>query len=161
MSPVTALQVVPALCVVRPDVASAEQVLRLLARRAVAEGYAAETFEAALLEREAAYPTGLPTPAPAAVPHADPQHVVHPGLALALLDPPVPFGEMGSDGRDVACGLVVLLLVTAPEDQVSVLGQVVQVLQRPDWPDALAAATDGADLARRFTDLFPSPSRAR
>lgn len=148
------LEVAADLCVVRPEAAVAEDLLRILGERARAAGYAAETFTQAVLAREAAYPTGLPLPTPAAIPHTDPVHVHRPALAVALLDPPVTFGEMGSADRTVDCSLAVMLLVGSPEEQVDVLGRVIGALQRPDWPELLGGATDGGDLARRFTELL-------
>lgn len=154
MTTTSALPVVPALCLVRPAVASAEDLLRLLARRAQQEGHVTPTFEEALLARERAFPTGLPLPDPAALPHADPEHVLRPGLAVALLDPPVEFGEMGGQDRRVGCGLAVLLLVTTPQAQVEVLGRVLAALQQPDRAQRLAGAADADDLASRFGALL-------
>lgn len=148
------LAVAGELCLVRPAVGSAEELLRLLGHRATAAGYAADTFTAAVLAREAAYPTGLPLSTPAAIPHTDPQHVLRPALAVALLDPPVTFGEMGSANRTVECSLAVMLLVGSADEQVEVLGRVIAGLQRPDWPERLGEVGDAHELARRFAELL-------
>jgi PTS system galactitol-specific IIA component len=150
----TTLEVAGELCLVRPDARNAEHLLGLLGDRAVAAGYAASTFPAAVIAREQQYPTGLPLPTPAAIPHTDPAHVLRPSLAVALLDPPLTFGEMGSAERTVECSLAVMLLVGSPEDQVDVLGRVIAALQRPEWPELLGAAADGDDLAQRFSGLL-------
>lgn len=149
------LDVVPSLCLVRPQVRDAESLLRLMAATAEAEGYVLPSFADAVVAREASFPTGLPTPVPAAIPHSDPQHVIRPGLAVALLDPPVDFVEMASDDTVLACRLAVMLLVTTPEAQVEVLGQVIGVLQRADAVEQLEGATGPADLAERFARLLP------
>lgn len=145
--------VIAALCHVRPVAATAEDVLRLLARSARTEGCVADGFEQALLAREREHPTGLPTPTPVAIPHADPVHVLRPGLGAALLDPPVEFGEMGSDGGPVACRLVVLLLVTDPGDQVGLLSRVVTGLQRADLGERLDGVAGREDLVGVITAL--------
>lgn len=154
MNDVKPLVVAPELAVLRPRVTSAEELLSMLAARALDAGYVTAGFREALLVRERAYPTGLPLPTPAAIPHADAEHVTRPGLAVALLDPPVAFGEMGSRGRSVDCTLAVMLLVDSPQDQVPVLGRVLATLRRADWPGSLSGATDATDLARRFGDLI-------
>ncbi len=154
MDMTTSLQVAGELCLVRPDARSAQELLGQLGDRAVASGHVATTFPAAVVAREQRYPTGLPLPTPAAIPHTDPEHVLRPALAVALLDPPVTFGEMGSADRTVDCSLAVMLMVASPQDQVDVLGRVIGALQRPDWPELLGAASDGDDLARRFAELL-------
>ena len=154
MSQSTRLAVAQELCLLRPTARTAQELLGMLAERAVQAGYARPSFTEALLSRERAFPTGLPLASPAAIPHADASHVLRPGLAVALLDPPVEFGEMGSEDRTVSCGLVVMLLVDTPEAQVGVLGQMLAALQKPDWPGLLAAATDTEELAERFATLL-------
>lgn len=154
MDQTTSLNVAPELCMLRPEARSAEELLAMLAQRAVDAGYAATSFPEALLARERQYPTGLPLPTPAAIPHTDAVHVLRPALAVALLDSPVSFGEMGSADRSVSCRLAVMLLVVSPKDQVNVLGRVISGLQRSDWPEVLSAAEDPADLGRRFSTLI-------
>ncbi|RJK97746.1 PTS sugar transporter subunit IIA [Vallicoccus soli] len=153
--------VVPELSVVRPRTATAPELLALMARRAHAAGWVGDGFEAALLAREVAFPTGLPTPVPVALPHADPEHVRRPGLGAALLDPPVAFGEMGTTGeRTVAVRLALVLLVDDPAQQVPLLARLVGVLQRPDWADGLEDVHDAAGLAERLNGLLgavPAP----
>lgn len=149
------LSVASTLCLIRPDARTAPEVLSLLAQRAIAAGYAEVTFEQALLDREDAFPTGLPTPTPVAIPHTDVQHVIRPALAAALLDPPVAFGEMGgSPGRTVDVRVVVALLVTDPKAQVDLLVRVLGVVQRPDWAAGLDGIDDPADLARALNEAL-------
>lgn len=105
------------------------QVLTALAGRVVEAGFALPSLPAAVLARENAYPTGLPTPVPAAIPHTDPAHVLQPGLAVASLAEPVEFGLMGgSAGERLAVRLVVLLCVSDPVGQVGGLQQVLDRL---------------------------------
>lgn len=142
------LSVVPELCLIRPDVRTAPELLSALAKQAIAQGYAEATFEQALIDREATFPTGLPTPVPVAIPHTDVQHVIRPALAAALLDPPVPFGEMGgSPDKSVDVRVAIALLVTDPKAQVELLVRVLGVVQRPDWAAGFDRIDDPADLA--------------
>ena len=43
------------------DVATAEEAIRLLADKMISHGYVKSSFTEAVLKREAAFPTGLPT----------------------------------------------------------------------------------------------------
>jgi PTS system galactitol-specific IIA component len=147
------LNVVEELCLLRPEATTSEALLEIMGERAVEAGFASPSFTTALIEREGQYPTGLPLPVPAAIPHTDPQHVLRSGLAVALVDPPIRFGEMGTADGTVDCRLVVMLLVGSPQQQVAVLGRVIKGLQQPVWPELLAASTDGQDLGRRFATL--------
>jgi PTS system galactitol-specific IIA component len=147
MSTTTGLEVVAGLSLVRPQVTDAQGVLRLVAQHAQAAGYVRPSFAGALVDREVAYPTGLPTPVPVAIPHADPEHVLRPALAAVLLDPAVPFGEMGSTDRTVDVRLAVVLMVTDPAGQTALLGRLITALRRPDLADLLVGVQDPRALA--------------
>jgi len=143
---------VASLTFVRPPVGDAEEALLLLTRAAVEQGYALSTLPDAVVDRERQHPTGLPTPLPCAIPHADASHVQRPGIGLLLADQPLAFGEMGSRDRTVAARLVVLLLVDDPASQVGLLGGLVRTLQRADLEEFLTADLAGPDdLAARLT----------
>ena len=65
-----------ALCLARLEAATAEAVIRHLARELHRGGHVAASFEAAAVAREGS-PTGLPFAGGAvAIPHAEPEHVV-------------------------------------------------------------------------------------
>ena len=150
--------VVPELCLVRPAARTAAEVLQLLAQQALAAGYVRPSFGAALVEREARFPTGLPTATPIAIPHTDVQHVLRPALAAALLDPPVPFGEMGAGpDRTVEVRVAIALLVTDPAAQVPLLVKVLQAAQHPGWADGLADVDQPGDLADILNGMLALP----
>ena len=141
------LSFVPELCRVRPSVTSATELLELLAAGALDAGYVRPSFASALLKREENFPTGLPTATPVAIPHVEAEHVLASGLVAATLDPPLSFHEMGSNDRTVAVDLVVLLLVTDPAAQVTTLGRLIAMFQRPELGVALREVTEPAELA--------------
>ena len=149
------IQVSAAVAIAGLEATSAEEVLTALAERAIAAGWAKESFTEAVLKREAEYPTGLPTEIPVALPHTDPEHVLQAGLGIAVLKNPVDFGEMGGEsGTTVAAQAVLLILVEKPENQVTVLGQLVNLIQRPGWFDALAEASTDEEVAEEFRRLL-------
>src|SRR5699024_7589684 len=96
-------------------------------------------------------------------PHADPQHVVVPGLALATLARPVPFGEMGAVGGSVDVRLVAMPLPTdarehpaAPQRRMGLLRDDAAVAgpRAPRGGDAMRARA-AVLLAEALPDLGP------
>jgi PTS system galactitol-specific IIA component len=142
----TSLHIAENLVVIDPPAENAEQLLTLLAERAHQAGYVHAGFKDALLERERGYPTGLPSKTPAAIPHADPQWVITPGIGVALLHHPIEFHQLGAPTQTVAVHLVLLLLVTDPKEQATVLSRVVAMLQREELQAELTAITEPALL---------------
>lgn len=58
--------------------------------------YVKESFFQGLVEREAQYPTGLPSfPFPVAIPHCNPEHVIKNSISIVRFEKPVMFYEMG------------------------------------------------------------------
>ncbi len=143
------------LCVVHGRASTAEGVLRELSELALSHGFVRDGHADALVEREAAYPTGLPMPVPVAIPHTDAGWVLRPALAAYVPLQPVQFGEMGSSDRTVSARLVLMLAVDDPAAQVPLLGRVLTGLRSPDLEErVLAGVTDPGDLAARLEDLL-------
>lgn len=143
------------LCVLDSDVTDAEAAIRLLAERAVAQGFARESYVDAVLAREEEHPTGLPLPVPVAIPHVGAEHVVAPALGALVPRTPLVFGEMGSRDRTVEARLVLMLFVDDPQAQVPLLGRLIGVLRAPDLEETLLAGLTGPEeLASRFNALL-------
>jgi galactitol PTS system EIIA component len=135
-------------CCVRLDVSSAEGVIRALARELHRAGRVKDSFEAAAVLRERRSPTGLPFEGGAvALPHAEPEHVVSPALAVATLVKPVKFREMGSPAIQLDVALVVMPALTQKEQAAAGLAKVIEVLQDAPLRAALAGA-EGEDAIR-------------
>jgi PTS system galactitol-specific IIA component len=135
-------------CIVRLEVPSAEEAIRALARALHAAGSVKDTFEAAAVARERRSPTGLPFEGGAvALPHAEPEHVVSPALAVATLVRPVKFREMGSPATQLDVGLVVMPALTAKEQASAGLAQLIEMLQGAPLRAALSTCAD-ADAMR-------------
>ena len=131
------------LCCVRLDVPSAEGAIRALARALHRAGRVKDTFEAAAVARERRSPTGLPFEGGAvALPHAEPEHVVAPALAVATLARPAKFREMGSPATQLEVSLVVMPALTAKEQAAAGLARVIEMLQDGPLRAALLAAGD-------------------
>src|SRR5436853_508474 len=99
------------LAVARLEASNAEAAIRALAQALAKEGHVKGTFEAAALGRERKSPTGLPFAGSAvALPHAEPEHVNAPAIAIASLARPVKFRQMGSPAMPLIITLLGLAL---------------------------------------------------
>ncbi len=142
-------------CLVHLDVPNAEGAIRALARALHAAGRVKDTFEAAAVARERRSPTGLPFEGAAvALPHAEPEHVVSPALAVASLSRPVKFREMGSPATQLEVALVVMPALTAKEQAGAGLARVIEMLQGGALRSALASASDVAAMRAALAPMW-------
>jgi PTS system galactitol-specific IIA component len=138
----------PDLCLLGLEAKSAEQAIRALAKLLAAKGHVKPSFENAAVARERRSPTGLPFPdAPAALPHAEPEHVVSPACAVALLAAPVKFREMGSPAVQLDVRVVVMPALTAKEQAAAGLAGLIERLQDGARRAALLAAKTPEEVA--------------
>jgi PTS system galactitol-specific IIA component len=145
----------PTLCVARLVADSSDAVLRELVRRLFTAGHVRPSFENAVLARERRSPTGLPFPGVAvALPHAEPEHVVSPAIAVASLLKPVSFRQMGSPAVKLDVALVVMPALTAKEQAAAALARWIQRLQDETLRRELALATDDAALCAALARAF-------
>jgi galactitol PTS system EIIA component len=135
------------LCWVRLAAVDAEQVLRTMAQTLHQLGIVRQSFEAALLAREASSPTGLPLAGrKLALPHADPEHVITPAIACAALAAPVSFREMGNPDQELAVEVVALLALTDHESAQQSLVRFLEKSQDGTFLDRLCACSAPAAL---------------
>lgn len=115
----------------------------------VRTGHTTPEFGEDACERERTFPTGLPTqPVAIAIPHADPDHVNASAVAIASLDAPVTFAQMGTDGSTVLeVHALFLLAIKEREKQVEMIQQLMSVIQNQTLlAGILAAASPDAVL---------------
>ena len=137
----------PELCQTGLEADDASQAIGALASGLLRLGLVRSTFEAAVLQREAASPTGLPLGGrKVAIPHADPGHVVAPGVAAGTLARPVRFGEMGNPQNALAVDVVVLLALPSHEDSQHELVRLVHWFQDAQFVERLHGAADPRTL---------------
>jgi len=137
------------LCVAQLRAATAEDVVRALSQRLLSAGLVRGSFPAAALAREKRSPTGLPFPELAvAIPHAEPEHVIAPGLVVASLEAPVKFRQMGSPATQVSVSIVVMPALTAKEQAEAGLSRLIERLQIDETRRAIVAARTDDELAQ-------------
>jgi galactitol PTS system EIIA component len=129
------------LCIAGFLAESSDDVVRALAQRLLAAGHVQPSFETAAIAREKRSPTGLPFPRHGvALPHAEPEHVVAPAIAIASLAKPVSFRQMGTPGVKLGVSLVVMPALTAKEQAAGELARLVGLLQDESLRLALVQA---------------------
>lgn len=75
-----------------------------------------------VMEREAKYPTGLPTEGvKIAIPHANSEHILDSTIGVAVLDKPVDFLNMADDTEQLAVEIIFLIANTEAAQQAKLL----------------------------------------
>ena len=96
----------------------------------IKEGYAKESYIQALITREQEFPTGLDVDGVGvAIPHTDVSHVIKPGIAIAVLEKPIDFIQMGSDDGHVQVEIIFMLAVVNPSEHLGQLQKILAVIQ--------------------------------
>jgi PTS system galactitol-specific IIA component len=147
----------PDLCVVHLAVLSGEEVVRALAALLLIGGHVKPSFEKAAIDRERRSPTGLPFAELAvALPHAEPEHVLVPAIAVASLATPVTFRQMGSPNLKLDVSIVVMPALSAASQAAAELSRLIQLLQDDDLRRAVVAATTSRAMYTAFAPHFQS-----
>lgn len=142
----------PELVITAMEATGAEEAIELLGRRLEQHGYVKDGYLAAVLTREKAYPTGLPTgEVGVAIPHADAVHVLAPAIAIGTLAKPVLFRNMAEAEETLPVDLVFLLAVKDPAAQVDVLQRLMAVFADAGLLNALRTGGDPAEICRLMT----------
>ena len=128
----------------------AANVIEALVRVMSATGHVDLLYAEDVIEREKIFPTGLPTePLRVAIPHADPDHVKKSAVGIAILNQPVEFGMMGTDGSErVKTKIVILLAIKEQEKQVEMLQQLVTVIQSGELLTRLIEVQDAEQVVQ-------------
>ena len=113
-----------------PDATSPSDVLSSIHDVLSDHGVVRHTWLSAALEREDRYPTGLPVPGGAALPHAESEHVLKDAFVVARPSTPIAWGLMGSDGGTVDASIIVAMALTGHE-HISVLRALMTTLAEP------------------------------
>ncbi len=136
-----------------------EDAIRQLGELLVKHSVVKESWINAALEREKVFATGLPTPEiGVAIPHADAEYVLKQAIAIGVLDHPVSFGEMGSEGNRVDVQIVCALAVEKSEMLVPLLNKLVEVFQSPGVLSNITNAKSPQEVADLF-NLYLNQSK--
>jgi PTS system galactitol-specific IIA component len=135
------------------NVTSAEEVIQILSDVLENKGFVEHEFANDVLGREKEFPTGLPTePIGVAIPHADPDHILKTAVAIGMLKNAVQFSQMGMEAeKRVQVHVVFLLAIKEKEKQVTMIQQLVQLIQTPELLGKLHACESSEEALRVMT----------
>lgn len=134
----------------------ARAAIQFLADAMQKTGHVTAGFAEDVWKREQVFPTGLPTqPLAVAIPHADPDHVERSAVGVGILNNPVRFAQMGTDGSTwLEVRLVFLLAIMEREKQVEMIQQLITLIQTPSLLEGLAAATSPSEALALIHDVL-------
>ena len=125
----------------------AQDAIRQLTDALLATSHVEPGFAEDVWKREQTFPTGLPTePLAVAIPHADPDHVNASAVSIGVLESPVEFGQMGTDGSTrLEAHLIFLLAIKEREKQVDLLQQLITLIQTGSLLVGLAGVKESSE----------------
>ncbi len=136
------------------DVKDAQEAIQRLTIALVETGHVTPGFAEDVWKREQTFPTGLPTqPLAVAIPHADPDHVNRSAVCIGMLNSPVRFAQMGTDGSTfLDVRLVFLLAIKELEKQVEMIQQLMTLIQTGSLLEGLARIKEPAGGIRAHSN---------
>ena len=100
-----------------------------------------------MVNRESEFPTGIDVDGfGIAIPHTDISHVNKAGIAIATLENPVKFVQMGTDDEEVEAKVIFMLAVDDPKKHLELLQNVLAVLQDKDVLNKLSNADKCSEI---------------
>lgn len=126
-----------------------EDVIRKLGERLIQTDSIDVKYVSDVLEREKKFPTGLEVgELNVAIPHAAPDFVKRPAIAVGIVKQGVPFQSMADPSKSVVVHIVLLLALMNPENQLQVLEQTMELVQDHDRLRQLVAARDAEEVVK-------------
>lgn len=127
--------------------------LKKLGSVVTAQGYGKESYVDALIARENEFPTGLDVSGVGvAIPHTSVDHVNKVGIAIASLERPVTFIQMGTDDETVEVSLLFMLAVVDPNAHIDQLQRIVEIIQDQTVLKNLMKAESSEEMIRIIKD---------
>lgn len=135
------------------------EVIKILCAKLEAEGYIGADYCQAVLDREAEYPTGLPSEGAAvAIPHAFSGSVIRTGTAIGVLKKPVPFRNMAFTDETVDAEIVFLLANASGADaHLDALQELMDCMSRPSLLCAVRDAREKEAIVNIFQNIEDYP----
>lgn len=133
----------------------AEDALKSMATTMVKNRYVKSSFVDAVVNREHQFPTGLPTGGiMVAIPHADWTNVNRGTISVATLKEPIIFKNMGDPEEDLKVRLIFMLAVSEPHAEVTLLKDLMGIVQNQATLQGLLDAKSDDELFNRLEDMF-------
>lgn len=128
-------------------------VMKKLGSVMIQEGYAKDSYIDALIEREQEYPTGLDIDGVGvAIPHTAVNHVKKQGIAIAVLEKPVTFFQMGTDDETVKVQVIFMLAVINANEHLDQLQTILKIIQDKNVLSDLMKTKDTKQIIKIVKD---------
>jgi PTS system galactitol-specific IIA component len=131
-----------------------EDAIREIVTQMVKTGHVLETYYDDVMEREAVYPTGLPTDdVGVAIPHANSSHVLKPGVGLAVVQTPVEFGNMADPKENIRVKIIFLLANKNADDQLGDLQRFMKLFSQNELLMNISHANNKRDIIDMISNI--------
>lgn len=145
---------------IQADHRSSSAVIQCLFEKLHRRQYVKNCYLEAVLKREKEYPTGLPLlKTGVAIPHAGSEHVLKPAVAVSILKNPVVFNMMGSPDIKINVDIVLMLAISDPQKQLSMLQCLMNIFQDEQAMDALRYAESKEAIVSLLTGYMLVPRK--
>ncbi len=135
-----------------------DEILNRLSCLLYGAGFVKKSYISAIVEREKVYPTAIPTIVGVAVPHTDSIHVLRLSMGVGILEKPISFFEMGSNGeKKIDVQIVMALAIPDPDQVVTRLQHLFTILQDPAFLPALIEKKDRFELTKILEQRINQP----
>jgi PTS system galactitol-specific IIA component len=111
------------------SVESQNELFGIMGQRLIEESLVSENFIAEIIDREANYPTGLPTTIPISICHTDSKLVRKSFFTLTTLKNPIPFREMGNPDNILDVKIAFFLGIIEDKNHILFLRELLKVVK--------------------------------
>ena len=126
-----------------------EEAIKFGGRLLYENGYVDSGYTDSVLEREAQFPTGLPTQGvPMAIPHTDSEHVLKSMFCLVVFSKPVMFRQMGDTSELIPAEIMVMLAIDGGEKHLKFLSNLIGLFSDGSVLTRIKAAEDAGSICR-------------
>lgn len=130
-----------------------QKALTYISEQLQQKGIVKKSHLEALIEREKTFPTGIALDGYAvAIPHCEAEHAISPAIFIVRTRSPVAFNRADEDSI-VEVSLIISLVVTSPEDQLTLLKALFSNLQDKEFYHFLLNAQQD-QIAERFNNVI-------
>lgn len=95
-------------------------------------GLVKDSFAGKCQEREADFPTGLPTEIPVAIPHCKDEGIVENSICFLKLETPVVFRRMDEDTESIETDMIFNMAIKNPNEHLKALQNLMQFLNNKE-----------------------------
>lgn len=144
----------PDLMAFQLKVSSETELFQVVGKRLAELGYVTEAYVKGLVKREEVFPTGLITQhLNIALPHGDPENVIHPFVFIARLDHEITVKQMG-DGQEMLTKDFFFLGIADGKKQVGLLSALMRLFMTEEFVVAYREADERGLVKCLLTDYL-------